>query len=264
MERLQSPPLLADSVRCEALEDGQVWSLTLDTPKANILDADKVHALRAAFAAAGQEPRLKAILISGAGDHFSFGASVDEHLPERAAGMLSNFHAMFRAMLACAVPAVAVVRGQCLGGALELASFCTRVVAAPDAALGQPEIRLGVFAPVASFFLPERIGRPAAEALCLSGRSIAAQEAKALGLVDEIAADPHEGALAWVRLNLLPHSAAALRHAQRALRMGLAERFVREVERLERLYLDELMRTHDANEGLRAFLEKRAPIWRNA
>jgi cyclohexa-1,5-dienecarbonyl-CoA hydratase len=263
MEHLQTPPL-ADPVRCETLEAGQVWSLTLETPKANILDAAKVRALSSHFQAAEQAPGVKAILISGAGAHFSFGASVEEHLPQHVAGMLSNFHGLFRAMLSCAVPTLAVVRGQCLGGALELASFCTRVLAAPDAVLGQPEIRLGVFAPVASFFLPERIGRPAAEALCLSGRSISAREGLALGLVDEIAADPREAALAWVRCNLLPHSAAALRRAQRALRAGLAERFRCEIESLERLYLDDLMSTHDAHEGLQAFLEKRPPVWRNA
>jgi cyclohexa-1,5-dienecarbonyl-CoA hydratase len=264
MERLQTPPLLADPVRCETLENGQVWSLTLDTPKANILDAAKVRALTSFFQAAEHAPAVKAILITGAGAHFSFGASVEEHLPQHVAGMLSNFHGLFRAMLTCAVPTLAAVRGQCLGGALELASFCTRVLAAPDAVLGQPEICLGVFAPVASFFLPERIGRPAAEALCLSGRSVSAREGLALGLVDEIAADPREAALAWVRCNLLPHSAASLRRAQRALRAGLAERFHCEIERLERLYLDDLMSTYDAREGLQAFLEKRPPVWRNA
>ena len=263
-QRTHALPALEGPVRLEALEEGQVWSLVLDTPKANILDGPKVRALTAAFHAAGEARGVKALLISGAGAHFSFGASIEEHMPGSVEAMLTGFHDMFRALLAAAVPTVAVVRGQCLGGALELASFCTRVVAAPDAKLGQPEIRLGVIAPVASFILPERIGRAAAEELCLTGRSVAAEEARALGLVDEIADDPHARALAWVREHLLPLSGSSLRLAQRAVRAGLAERFQRDIAQLERLYLDELMASHDALEGLRSFLEKRKPVWRDA
>jgi cyclohexa-1,5-dienecarbonyl-CoA hydratase len=175
--------------------------------------------------------------------------------------MLAGFHGLFRTMLEVSVPTVAVVRGQCLGGALELASFCSRVVAAPGAQLGQPEIKLGVIAPVASVFLPDRVGRGAAEDLCLTGRSVGAEEALAMGLVDEQAEDPRESALAWVREHLVPLSAVSLRFALRAVRSDLAVRFAREIERVERMYLDELMATHDAHEGLRSFLEKRKPAW---
>jgi cyclohexa-1,5-dienecarbonyl-CoA hydratase len=235
----------------------------LDTPKANILDGPKVRALTEAFRAVRNAPHVKAVLIEGAGPHFSFGASIEEHLPERVAGMLSGFHGLFRTLLEVSVPTLAVVRGQCLGGALELASFCTRVVASPDARLGQPEIKLGVIAPVASVFLPERVGRAAAEDLCLTGRTVDADEALGMGLVDELDGDPRERALAWAREHLLPLSAVSLRIAQRAVRCGLGQRFAHEIERVERLYLEDLMATHDAGEGLRSFLEKRKPTWRD-
>lgn len=253
----------APPVRREVLEQGAVWLLVLATPKANVLDAAKVEALRAALREARGEAGLKCVLIEGEGAHFSFGASVEEHLPGRYPAMLAAFHALFRELFEAAVPTVAVVRGQCLGGALELASFCTRVVASGDAKLGQPEIRLGVIAPVASVFLAERIGRPAAEDLCLSGRSVGADEAARIGLVDEVADDPRAAALAWFRANLAPLSASSLRLAQRALRLGLAERVERELARVEELYDRDLMRTEDAREGLAAFLEKRAPVWRD-
>ena len=253
-----------ESVRLECLDAGAVWRAVLATPKSNILDMDKTARLREIFLRARDERQLKAIVLDADGPHFSFGASVEEHLPERVEGMLRGFHALFHAMLDASVVTLAAVRGQCLGGGLELASFCTRLFAAPDARLGQPEILLGVFAPVASVALVERVGRGPAEELCLSGRSLTAAEALASGLVDEIAHDPGEAALAWAREQLLPKSASSLRLALRAARAGFAARFRRELAETERLYLEELMATADAREGLRAFLERRQPAWRDA
>jgi cyclohexa-1,5-dienecarbonyl-CoA hydratase len=159
---------------------------------------------------------------------------------------------------------LAAVRGQCLGGALELASFCHRVFAAPDAKLGQPEIVLGVFAPVASVALPARVGQSHAEDLCLSGRSIGGEEALRIGLVDELADDPGDAALAYARAHLLPRSASSLRLAVRAVRQGFADRFRADLAEVERLYMNELMSTADAQEGLQSFVEKRKPEWRDA
>jgi cyclohexa-1,5-dienecarbonyl-CoA hydratase len=246
------------------LENGAIWRLVLATPKANVLDAAKIGELAAAFRAASTDPRLACILIEGEGPHFSFGASVEEHLQGKFVAMLASFHGLFRSMLETGVPTLAAVRGQCLGGALELASFSTRVFASPDAKLGQPEIKLGVIAPVASAFLAERVGRAAAEELCLTGRSLGAAEALAIGLVDEIADDPDAAAIAWAKRELLPLSTSSLRLAQRALRIGLSDRMQHDLERVERLYRDELMKTADAVEGLNAFLEKRAPVWSQA
>jgi cyclohexa-1,5-dienecarbonyl-CoA hydratase len=157
------------------------------------------------------------------------------------------------------------VRGQCLGGALELVTVCHRVFASPDAKFGQPEIALGVFAPVASVALAERVGRAHAEDLCLTGRVVSASEAAAMGLVQEVTdADPADAALGWLRTHLASKSAASLRLAVRAVRAGLAARLRETLPDLERLYLDELMATSDAVEGLQAFLEKRDPVWKDA
>jgi cyclohexa-1,5-dienecarbonyl-CoA hydratase len=259
-----APAAVSSPVRREVLENGAVWKLVLATPKANVIDAAKVAALTQAFRAAADERALKCVLIEGDGPHFSFGASVEEHMPGRFEAMLSAFHGLFRTMLSTSVPTAAVVRGQCLGGGLELASFCTRVFAAPDAQLGQPEIRLGVVAPMASFWLPGRIGRGAAEDLLLTGRSVTAAEAREMRLVDEVGGDPAGAALAWVRKHLLPLSASSLRHAQRLARADVARRFEQEVGGAERAYRDELMRSADAVEGLRAFLEKRPSRWSDA
>jgi len=252
-----------DVVRVETLDDGAIWHVRLNTPKANIIDADKVAALTALFEHARREPLVRAIILEGEGPNFSFGASVQEHLPAECARMLESFHGLFRTMLDAAIPTLAAVRGQCLGGGLELVAFCNRVIASEDARLGQPEIMLGVFAPVASLLLAERMGRGAAEDLLLSGRAIDAAEALRLGLVDEIHADPGETALAYARTHLVPRSSSSLRMAVRVSRADFAERFRRNIKQLESLYLSDLMRTSDANEGLQAFLNKRPPVWKH-
>jgi cyclohexa-1,5-dienecarbonyl-CoA hydratase len=245
------------------LEAGAYWEVELSGGKGNVLDSALIGALTAAFEEAEEARDLKAICLRGRGGDFSYGASVREHLPDEVGKMLPRFHQLFRAMDASSVVVLAAVRGQCLGGGLELASFCHRVFAAPDARLGQPEIALGVFAPMASLFLPERIGRTRAEDLCLSGRIVGASEALEMGLVDVVTETPEEAALDYARKHLLPRSASSLRHAVRALRLGLSPLLDRDLAHLESLYLEGLMETEDASEGIQSFLEKRPPVWRN-
>jgi cyclohexa-1,5-dienecarbonyl-CoA hydratase len=241
--------------------DGALLRLRLARPKANIVDAAMVGALKQALAARASEPTLRGVLLDAQGPNFSFGASVEEHLPDRCAAMLESLHALILAMLEFPAPILVAVRGQCLGGGLEVALAGSRIFAAPDAQFGQPEIKLAVFAPAASVLLPYRVNQPTAEDLLLSGRSIGAADALAAGLVSEIAADPEAAALAWFDQHLAGRSAAALRCALVAAR-GAMLRDVRErLAEVERLYLDRLMNTRDANEGLTAFLDKRKPAW---
>jgi cyclohexa-1,5-dienecarbonyl-CoA hydratase len=254
----------AAPVRAWRERDGRLLRLRLDRPKANVLDAAMVAALDDALAEAvapGKGPALRGILLDAEGPHFSFGASVEEHLPATCAAMLRGFHALLLRMLDLPVPILVAVKGQCLGGGLELASAGHLVFAAPDAKLGQPEIILGVFAPAASCLLPERIGPGAADDLLLSGRSIDGAEAHRLGLACAVAADPEAAALAWFDAHLAGRSAVSLGFAARAARLGLAERVRAKLVALEALYLDDLMARRDPVEGLTAFLEKRPARW---
>ncbi|HYN10879.1 MAG TPA: enoyl-CoA hydratase/isomerase family protein [Vicinamibacterales bacterium] len=247
------------------LDSGAWWRVVLGGSKGNILDTRLTTALTDLFHEAARAPQLKALVIEGDGAHFSFGASVQEHLPDQVAGMLDRFHRMLFALLDTPVVVLAAVRGRCLGGGLELATVCDRVFASPDATLGQPEIALGVFAPAASVALAHRVGHAHAIDLCLTGRTVAATEARAIGLVDEIVdGPPADAALAWARAHLSAKSAASLRLAVRAVRAHLVTALRSELPAIERLYLDELMQTSDAVEGLHAFLEKREPRWRHA
>lgn len=254
----------AAPVRAWRERDGRLLRIRLDRPKANVLDAAMVAALDDAFAeavAVGKGPALRGILLDAEGPHFSFGASVEEHLPATCAAMLRGFHALLLRMLELPVPVLVAVKGQCLGGGLELASAGHLVFAAPDAKLGQPEIILGVFAPAASCLLPERIGPGAADDLLLSGRSFDGAEAHRLGLACAVAADPEAAALAWFDAHLAGRSAVSLGFAARAARLGLAERVRAKLVALEAIYLDDLMARRDPVEGLTAFLEKRPARW---
>jgi cyclohexa-1,5-dienecarbonyl-CoA hydratase len=242
-------------------KDGALLRLRLSRPKANIVDAAMISGLRSALREHLSAARLRAVLLDAEGPHFSFGASVEEHLPESCAAMLRDIHALILQLVACPVPVLVAVRGQCLGGGLELAAAGHRIFAAPGATLGQPEIKLAVFAPAASCLLPERIGQARAEDLLFSGRGIGAEEAHRIGLVDALADDPEQAALAWFDEHLAPRSAASLRFAVRAARAGFVERIRAKLAELERLYLEELMATHDAVEGLTAFIAKRPAVW---
>ena len=254
---------LQGPVQVQQEAGGSLWRVRLATPKANILDQEKFELLGGIFRRAAGARELKAIILEADGPHFSFGASVEEHLPGSFDTMIRTFHDVVRGALASEVVCLAAVRGQCLGGALELISVCSRIFVAADAMLGQPEIRLGVFPPVASVLLPERIGRARSEDICLSGRILPADEALRIGLVDELTDDPEAAALDYFRRYLEPRSAASLRLAVRAVRVGLSGRLEKELQSAETLYLEELMATEDAVEGLEAFLAKRPPTWRN-
>ncbi len=250
-------------IRTESLEQGAVLRIVLDAPKANILNAEMITGIARAFDEDVTKD-TKLVLFQGEGRHFSFGASVEEHQKEQAAGMLAAFHGLFRKMAAVGVPTCALINGQCLGGGLELAAWCSFIVATPSARLGQPEIQLGVIAPMASVLLPWRAGGRAALDLCVTGRSVSAQEAMRLGIVDVVTEDPE----AWWRQHyaeyLNERSGTSLRFAERAARMDLMRRLETDLPAIETMYLEELMATHDANEGISAFIERRKATFKNA
>jgi cyclohexa-1,5-dienecarbonyl-CoA hydratase len=253
----------ATKVRVVSEHDGAVVRLVLDAPPGNILDIEMIDALRGAAAHAAAGDDVKAIVFEGTGAHFSFGASIPEHRPGEIDRALPRFHDLFRDLLDIGRPTMAVVRGRCLGGGLELALACNWIFADTTAQLGLPEIKLGVFPPLGSLLLPGRVGRPMAETMCLTGCTLAADEALECGLVDFVAEDVGTVAAAWIAEELLPHSAVALRHAVRAVRASLRDDVHRALDELERTYLRDLMRTEDAREGVAAFMVKRPPVWKN-
>ena len=243
--------------------DGRLLRLRLSRPKANIVDAAMIAALDKALAEHSGNRELGAVLLDAEGPHFSFGASVEEHLPGQCAAMLEGLHRLVLRMVEFPVPLLVAVRGQCLGGGLEVALAGHLMFVAPDASLGQPEMKLGVFAPAASCLLPELIGPVRSLDLLVSGRSVTGAEAAAMGIAHEAATDPEHAALAYFEEHLKPKSASSLRYAVKAARLDYIARVKDKIRVVERLYLDELMATHDAVAGLEAFIAKRSPQWQH-
>jgi cyclohexa-1,5-dienecarbonyl-CoA hydratase len=243
--------------------EGQLLRLRLNRPKANLIDAAMIAALDAALARNSGNGQLGAVLLDAEGPHFSFGASVEEHMPAQCAAMLAGLHGLVMRMIEFPVPLLVAVRGQCLGGGLEVALAGHLMFVAPDAALGQPEMKLGVFAPAASCLLPELIGPQRSLDLLMSGRSITGVEAAAMGIAREAVADPAQAALAYFEEHLATKSASSLRYAVKAARFDYVARVRDKIRVVEQLYLDELMATHDAVAGLEAFTAKRPPQWQH-
>ncbi len=253
-------------IQCEEHFDGAVFKIILNAPKANVLEASMLDEILSAIGSLAGKNHLKLLVFEGAGKHFSFGASVPEHTKDKAPMMLKAFHAMFYALVKLAVPTMAIVRGQCLGGGMELALFCNFIVADRTASFGQPEIMLAVFPPPASVMLWQKVGQAWSDDLILTGRSIDGAEAYRIGLVNLLADEAEDAwdvAIQWIQTHILPKSASSLRIANRAARMSFFQSITENLPIMEAMYLDQLMETHDANEGINAFLEKRKPEWKN-
>ncbi len=243
--------------------EGRLLRLTLARPKANIVDAAMIAAMQSALDQQSENTELAAVLIDAEGPNFSFGASVEEHLPAQCEQMIKAIHCLVLTLVAYPIPVVVAVRGHCLGGGLEVACAGHLMFAAPGASFGQPEIQLAVIAPAASCLLPERIGQAQAEDLLFSGCSIDAEQALRIGLINDIADAPEQAALAYIDQYLLPRSTCALRHAVWAARVDFVERVKDKIAKVEKRYLQDLMASHDAVEGLEAFIDKRPAKWQN-
>jgi cyclohexa-1,5-dienecarbonyl-CoA hydratase len=239
--------------------------LTLSQPPVNVLTLDMLEELAHALAAVSSERSIKLLVLRGEGRAFCAGVDVADHTAERVEGMLTLFHGVILRLLAMECPTLVVVHGATLGGGCELMLACDLAVAREDAKIGQPEIRLGVFPPVAAALLPARIGRQRAMDLVLTGRTLDAWQAHAAGLVSEVLpVEDFDGAVTRYVDRLGELSGPVLRVAKRALRAGQELPPRDAIARAEALYLNDLLRLEDAEEGLRAFLEKRAPVWKEA
>jgi cyclohexa-1,5-dienecarbonyl-CoA hydratase len=253
-------------IRLDISHKGAVANIVLDDGNGNVLDNIMMLELLNVLNNFKTDKNIKLITFKGEGKHFSFGASVAEHTKKLAPTMLKTFHEIFYSIIELEIPTMAIISGQCLGGGFELALICNFMFADKTAVLSVPEIILGVFPPPASIILPLKIGNARAEDILITGKTINAEEGHNIGLLNEIFEDNEclmAGVEDWIVKYILPKSASSLKYAVKTSRKIFNTMLKKELPVLENIYVDQLMQTKDANEGIHSFLEKRKPNWEN-
>lgn len=246
------------------IDAGNTVSLVLNRPPLNVMNIPMMQEMNAAFSALLHHPNAKVLLIKAEGKAFSAGVDVADHTADKVNEMISEFHRIFHLLHEFKIPTIAVVDGAALGGGCELAIYCDMVAASERAKFGQPEIKVGVFPPVAAAIFPRLVNRNRALELLLSGETISATEAERIGLINRVF--PLEGFEAQVDAfvsRFTSQSKTTLEFTKRAVDAGLYRPCMEAMRRAEEIYLNEMMKTEDAHEGLKAFMEKRQPVWKN-
>lgn len=245
--------------------ENDVAYLHLNNPPVNIMSAAMMDQLSGLLETVAGDSTLKAVAITAEGKAFCAGADVGEHRPEQAAGMIASFGRLFRKLDALEIPVVMTVGGAAMGAGFELILMADVLLAAERAKFGQPEIRLGFFAPVGVVVLPELVGRAKAMEITCTGRTYTADEMAAMGLVSQVvAADELSDALEKILNDFRASSPLVLRLNTRTLKASRPGSFAEMLGHAEKVFLEELMTSADPVEGIEAFYGKRAPQWRNA
>jgi len=245
-------------------KENGVATLTLNRPPLNILNIAMMREMNGALKQLEGDADTKLLVIAAQGKAFSAGVDIKDHTPDKVEEMMEVFHGIFRRLLSLEIPTLAVVQGACLGGGCELACFCDFILASEEATFGQPEIKVGVFPPIAVVLFPYLIGQRKTFELLLTGEVVDAREAERIGLVTSVVPPGElERTTEELVAKLRGLSGVVLRLTKRAIYEAADLPFGKAMEHIERLYLERLMSTEDAKEGLQAFLEKRKPAWRN-
>jgi cyclohexa-1,5-dienecarbonyl-CoA hydratase len=240
-----------------------VARIVLHNPPVNVIDISMMEQLATAFAKIEGQPTISIVTVAGSQKAFSAGVDVAAHTPDKVHEMLAKFHGAIHALINSRKVTVACVHGNCLGGGAELAAVCDLVYTSESARWGFPEIKLGCYPPVAATVLAAIVGQKRAADLILTGRSITGREAAAIGLANEAVPEPEVELAVERSLDRLKKlSSVALASAKKAIYVWDAIHFHKGLARAESIYLDELMKTEDAREGINAFLEKREPVWK--
>ena len=245
------------------VENG-IGEIIFDRPPLNVLNIEMMTELNQALKNFAQDQTLKVVVLTGSGKAFSAGVDVAEHTKDKVNEMISVFHEIFHNLDKISVPTIAMVNGAALGGGCEVAIFCDIVFASEKAKFGQPEIKVGVLPPIAAIMFPRLMDRKKALELILTGDVISASEAKELGLVNQVVPAEEFSEKSKEFINKFTNlSGAVLKITKKSMYQTLELNYPEALRNIEDLYLNELMSTDDANEGLQAFIEKREPIWKN-
>ncbi|HET6273752.1 MAG TPA: enoyl-CoA hydratase-related protein [Bacteroidota bacterium] len=248
----------------ELSTDNSTATLVLNRPPLNVMNIAMMREINAGLEILRTSPGAKVLVIKAEGKAFSAGVDIADHTSDKVEGMMKEFHRTFELLHNFKIPSIAIVDGAALGGGCELAIYCDMVIASERAKFGQPEIKVGVFPPIAAAMFPRLIGRNRSLELLMSGETISAAEAERIGLINRVF--PVEGFTQHVDTFLSKFTAQSkviLELTKRAVDTGLYRPCMEAITRAEDLYMNEMMKTEDAVEGLKAFLEKRTPMWKN-
>jgi cyclohexa-1,5-dienecarbonyl-CoA hydratase len=244
--------------------DEHVAKITFRKPPLNVLDMKMMKEINSALESLKDDTKLKALIFTAQGKAFSAGVDIADHTEDKVEEMIRVFHGIFQNMMGIKAPIVAMVDGAALGGGCELAVFCDIVLASDRSKFGQPEIKVGVFPPIAAVMFPRFMNLKKALELNLTGDTIDAAEAKNLGLVNSVfPADSFWEDAQGVIDRITRNSSVVLQLTKEAILEAYGKDYEKAVSKTENIYLNKLMKTHDANEGLLAFMEKRKPNWKN-
>ena len=244
--------------------DQGVVRITLNRPPANVLSVDLMDELNAALESLQAQREMKLLVLAATGKYFSAGFELGDHLGDRAYLMLESFKKLFENLTALDRPVLAVVAGPALGAASVLVAACDMVLAGASARFGHPEIKGGVFNPMAAALLPRLVGRKRAYDMILGGVAVAPAEAERIGLISRAVPDDKlEAEVKATVQRFLEGSATILQLTRRAIAGGLELPLADAVRHAEDVYLNQLMSTEDAEEGLKAIMEKRKPVWKD-
>jgi cyclohexa-1,5-dienecarbonyl-CoA hydratase len=249
-----------------ALREAGIGRLVLDNPPVNVLTIGVMEEMVQALRELEADPAVKVIVVEAAGDRaFSAGVDVADHTPEKMGHMLAVFNELCLGLHRSPKPTVAAVKRMALGGGCELAALCDMVVASDQATFGQPEIKVGVYPVLGVAVFPQIMGVKVANELLLTGKTFSAEEARSMGIVNRVFPDGEfDAQLAGFLKPLRNNSGLVMSLTKKAILAGLGKDADVALPVAEKIYVDELMVTRDANEGLQAFLEKRRPEWREA
>jgi len=254
--------IVLSTVRVKLTMTPPVARVQLSHPPLNVIDVPMMREIQEILVELEARVDVSTIVFEGDSRAFSAGVDVRAHVPEQVSEMLTSFHAVIRAIIASRKITIAAVQGACLGGGAELAAVCDVVYTARDAVWGFPEIKLGCYPPVAAVALPALVGQKRANELILTGRQISGDEAAAIGLANRYASNDEIAGIVQETLEELGAlSVAALAHAKKSMYSWDAIHFDKGLARAEKIYLEELINTEDAREGIAAFMEKRPPKW---
>jgi len=244
--------------------DGDAATLVLSRPPLNVMNIVMMKEINSGLEALRANPDAKVVVIKAEGKAFSAGVDIADHTSDKVEGMMKEFHRTFELLHSFRIPSIAIVDGAALGGGCELAIYCDMVIASERAKFGQPEIKVGVFPPIAAAMFPRLVGRNRTLELLMGGETISATEAERIGLINRVF--PVEGFAQHVDAFLSKFTAQSkviLEMTKQAVDTGLYRPCMEAITRAEDLYMNEMMKTEDANEGLKAFMEKRQPEWKN-